>query len=112
MTVRSLKIEGKELVIMPRADFDALMERAGTMPKLPKPAKDGSVPAVAYARADIAREVVRRRIAAGMTQQELARRVGVRAETISRLEAGKHVPRLETMERIDRVLPPLRGRCA
>ena len=37
---------------------------------------------------DIAREVVRRRIAAGMTQQELARRVGVRPETISRLEWG------------------------
>jgi DNA-binding XRE family transcriptional regulator len=109
MTVRTLKIEGKELVVMPRADFDALMERAGVIPRLPKAAKDGSVPAVEYARADIAREVIRRRIAAGLSQQELARRVGVRSETISRLEAGKHVPRLETMERIDRALPALKG---
>jgi predicted transcriptional regulator len=81
------------------------MKRSSAMPALPKAAKDGSVPALEYARADIAREVVRRRIAAGLPQQELARRVGVRAETISRLEAGKHVPRTETMERIDRVLP-------
>ena len=88
-----------------RRDFDALIERSGVMPALPKRAKDGSVPALEFARANVAREVIRRRIAAGWTQQELARRVGVRAETISRLEAAKHVPRIETMERIDRVLP-------
>jgi DNA-binding XRE family transcriptional regulator len=103
-----LNIEGKDLVVLSRADFDDLMERAGVMPPLPRAAKDGSVPAVDFARADIAREVVRRRIAAGMTQQELARRVGVRPETISRLEAGKHLPRNETMVRIDRALPALK----
>src|SRR6266545_4594194 len=107
MTVQTVKIQGKELVILPRKDFDILMERAGRLPPLPKPAKDGSVPALDFARADIGREVIRRRIAAGLTQQQLAKSVGVRSETISRLEAGKHVPRLETMERIDRVLPPL-----
>jgi DNA-binding XRE family transcriptional regulator len=108
MIARMVRIEGKELVILSRADFDDLMEKAGVMPPLPRKAKDGSVPAVEFARADIAREVVRRRIAAGMTQQELAKRVGIRAETISRLEAGKHLPRIETMERIDRALPPLK----
>ncbi|MDB5331259.1 MAG: hypothetical protein JWP03_2410 [Phycisphaerales bacterium] len=108
MTARIVNIEGKELVILSRADFDALMEKAGVMPPLPRAAKDGSVPAIEFARADIAREVVRRRIAAGMTQQELARRVGVRPETISRLEAGKHLPRTETIERIDRALPALK----
>jgi DNA-binding XRE family transcriptional regulator len=103
-----VKIDGKELVIMSRSDFDSLMEKTGVMPRLPKPAKDGSVPALPFAAADIAREVIRRRIAAGLTQQELAKRVGVRPETISRLESAKHLPRIETMERIDRVLPPLK----
>ncbi len=107
MAVRMIKIDGKELVIMSRSDFDSLMEKTGVMPRLPKPAKDGSVPALQFAAADIAREVIRRRIAAGMTQQELAKRVGVRPETISRLESAKHLPRIETIERIDRVLPPL-----
>jgi DNA-binding XRE family transcriptional regulator len=67
-----------------------------------------SLPALQFAAADIAREAIHRRIAAGMTQQELAKRVGVRPETISRLESAKHLPRIETMERIDRVLPPPR----
>jgi hypothetical protein len=48
------------------------------MPPLPKIGKDGSVVATEYARADIAREGVRRRTGAGMARQELARRVGVR----------------------------------
>ncbi|MGD0463600.1 MAG: helix-turn-helix transcriptional regulator [Tepidisphaeraceae bacterium] len=96
-------------MILSRAEFDVLMEKAGVMPPLPRIAKDGSAPAIEYARADIAREVVRRRIAAGMTQQELARRVGVRPETISRLEAGKHLPRTETIERIERALPALKA---
>jgi DNA-binding XRE family transcriptional regulator len=110
MTARIVNIEGKELVILSRAEFDRLMEKAGVMPSLPRAAKDGSVPAIEYARADIAREVVRRRIAAGLTQQELAKRVGVRPETISRLEAGKHLPRTETIARIDRVLPALKAK--
>jgi len=105
MTARTVKIEGKELVILSRADFDDLMQKAGVMPRLPKAAKDGSVPAVEFALTNIAREVVKRRIAAGMTQQELAKRIGVKLETISRLEAGKGVPRASTMERIDRILP-------
>jgi predicted transcriptional regulator len=84
------------------------MEMAGILPPLPKIAKDGSVPALEFARADIAREIVRRRISAGLTQQELARRVGVRPETISRLEAAKHLPHAETIERIDRALPALK----
>jgi DNA-binding XRE family transcriptional regulator len=107
MTARVINIEGKELVILSRTEFDVLMEKAGVMPPLPRSDKDGSVPAIEYAQASIAREVVRRRISAGITQRELARRVGVRAETISRLEAGKHMPRVETMERIDSVLPAL-----
>jgi DNA-binding XRE family transcriptional regulator len=108
MTARIVNIEGKELVVLSRAEFDVLMEKAGVMPSLPKVARDGSVPAIEFARADVAREVVRRRISAGLSQQELAKRVGVRPETISRLEAGKHLPRTETMERIDRVLPALK----
>ncbi len=35
------------------------MEKAGVMPPFPRTAKDGSALAVEYARADIAREVLR-----------------------------------------------------
>jgi DNA-binding XRE family transcriptional regulator len=44
------------------------------------------------------------RKAAGWTQAELAARAGVRQETISRIETGKHSPGLKTMAKIDRAL--------
>jgi DNA-binding XRE family transcriptional regulator len=104
MTVQMVKIDDKELVILSRETFDELMEKAGVMPPLPPAAADGSRPAVAFAEASIARDVVRRRIAAGWTQREQAKRAGVRSETISRLEAAKHIPTEETILRIEKAL--------
>jgi DNA-binding XRE family transcriptional regulator len=104
MTVKTVEIDGKELFILTREAFDELMEKAGVMPPLPPAAADGSRLAVPFAKASIARRFVRRRIAAGLTQRELAKRAGVRGETISRLEAGKHVPTEETLLRIDNAL--------
>jgi transcriptional regulator with XRE-family HTH domain len=44
------------------------------------------------------------RKAAGLTQQELATRAGIRQETLSRIESGKHTPTLRTLKKIDRAL--------
>jgi len=44
------------------------------------------------------------RIAAGLTQEELAEKVNVRRETIIRLEAGKYNPSLKLAIDISRVL--------
>jgi DNA-binding XRE family transcriptional regulator len=74
------------------------------LPPLPAADAQGNRPAIDFARASIAREIVRDRRAAGLTQQELARRAGVRQETISRLESGKHSPTVRTVEKIDAVL--------
>ncbi|MBL8822759.1 MAG: helix-turn-helix transcriptional regulator [Planctomycetia bacterium] len=52
----------------------------------------------------MARNIMQRRQAAGLTQEELAKLAGVRQETISRLESGKHSPTLRTLEKLDRVL--------
>ncbi len=64
----------------------------------------GNRPAVAFARVSIARSIIRDRQAAGLSQQELARRAGVRQETVSRIESGKHSPTVRTVEKVDRVL--------
>ena len=104
MAMPSVHVDRNDRVVLSRRDFDELMERAGVLPALPRAARDGSRPAIAAAEAHIARAVVCRRIAAGLTQQELARRAGVRYETISRLEGAKHVPRQETILRIDQAL--------
>ncbi len=74
------------------------------LPPLPPADEHGHYPAIATARAIIARQIIRGRKAAGWTQAELAARAGVRQETISRLETGKHSPGLKTMAKIDRVL--------
>src|SRR5690242_5884673 len=58
-------------------------------PPLPAPDRNGNVPAVAFARAVIARDIIRDRRAAGLTQAELARRAGVRVETLNRIEKGR-----------------------
>ena len=74
------------------------------LPALPPADENGHYPAIETARAIIARQVIRARKAVGWTQAELAGRAGVRQETISRIETGKHSPGLKTMAKIDRAL--------
>ena len=52
----------------------------------------------------MAQEIIRARRKLGLTQAELARRAGIRAETLNRIEQGKHSPNLRTMQKIDRAL--------
>jgi DNA-binding XRE family transcriptional regulator len=80
------------------------LPRAGHCLPIEADHKHGNRDAIAFANAAIGRDLVTRRIAAGWTQKELAKRAGVRLETISRLEAGKHAPTRETMTRLDGAL--------
>lgn len=79
-------------------------EQTESRAELPPADAQGNRPAVAFARASVARSVYDERMAAGLSQQELARLSGVRQETISRIESGKHSPTVRTIEKIDRVL--------
>src|SRR5437899_2411377 len=91
-----------------RTQFDQrpklLEDRDPDLPALPPADERGQFPAVETARVIIARQVIRGRKAAGWTQAELAVRAGVRQETISRIETGKHSPGLKTMAKIDGAL--------
>lgn len=104
MTIQTIPAVNDELVVIRRRDFDALMEKAGVLPARPKPDKNGNVDAFEAIDVCIARSLISDRIKRGWTQTELARRSGVRLETISRLEAGKHVARRETILKLDRAL--------
>jgi ribosome-binding protein aMBF1 (putative translation factor) len=102
---RYVMVEARELRRLKRLAAQA--EGAGrpdAMPQYPPADKHGNRPAVEYARVSIARTIVEDRKAAGLSQQELARLAGVRQETISRLESGKHSPTVRTVEKIDRAL--------
>jgi predicted transcriptional regulator len=74
------------------------------LPAFPPANAKGNRPAVAFARVSIARKIIEQRRALGISQQELARMAGVRQETISRLESGKHSPTIRTVDKIDQAL--------
>jgi ribosome-binding protein aMBF1 (putative translation factor) len=80
------------------------------LPPLPKPDADGNVPALQYARASLARKLIVERRARGWSQAELARRAGVRVETINRLEKAKHTADHATAGKIQNALDPNRQR--
>lgn len=52
----------------------------------------------------LGRNLAARRKALGLTQAQVAERLGVDTETLSRFERGKHVPSLLTLERLAAVL--------
>jgi predicted transcriptional regulator len=76
----------------------------------PKADKQGRFPALEYARASLARDVIRDRRAAGLTQQELAELAGTRQETISRIEGGNYTASHKLIERIEAALKAARKR--
>ncbi|MGA2441269.1 MAG: helix-turn-helix transcriptional regulator [Tepidisphaeraceae bacterium] len=106
MTVQSITIYGKRFVLVPMRDFKALEKRANTqvLPKLPDPLPNGNYPAIETLRAIYARKLIQERESAGLSQSELARRAGIRPETINRLERGKHSPDTSTLAKITRAL--------
>jgi DNA-binding XRE family transcriptional regulator len=106
MDVQRVRLEGREYVILPREEYERLLglARVAGMPALPAPDRAGNFPAVEYARASIARDIVKSRVAAGLTQRELARLAGVRVETLCRVETGKRTASTATIAKIDRAL--------
>ncbi|MGD0541519.1 MAG: helix-turn-helix transcriptional regulator [Tepidisphaeraceae bacterium] len=111
MGAATVTIDGKRFVILPETEYERL--RGGPpggepkLPPLPKQQPNGNYPAIEYARAVTARDIILARRRLGLSQLELARRSGVRAETLSRIERAKMTPSVATMQKIDRVLTKL-----
>ncbi len=102
---RFVLVEERELSRLERLAAKAeVRSDATTLPDWPPADAQGRRPALAFARVSIARSIVEERRAAGLTQEELAKRTGLRQETICRLESGKHSPTVRTVAKIERVL--------
>jgi DNA-binding XRE family transcriptional regulator len=80
------------------------LAKAALLPAMPEADAEGNVPAVPFARTTIARGIIRDRVGAGLNQKELARRAGIRVETLCRIETGRHTSSVETIQRIHRAL--------
>jgi DNA-binding XRE family transcriptional regulator len=101
--------DGKRFVVLPENEYERMRELARELadsagPALPQPDGKGNVPAAEYARASLARKLILARRRAGLTQIELARRSGIRPETLCRIEKGKSLPDAATFQRIHRAL--------
>jgi DNA-binding XRE family transcriptional regulator len=82
-------------------------------PRCPSPTdKHGRFPAFQYARISLARDLIRDRRGAGLSQQQLADLAGIRQETLLRIETGKHTASPRTVDKIMRVIEAERRRSA
>ncbi|MGA2798709.1 MAG: helix-turn-helix transcriptional regulator [Thermoguttaceae bacterium] len=109
IAIQTLTIAGQRFVVIPENQYRQLLGE-NREPPLPEADAKGNYPAVESARIVLARQIIRRRRAAGLTQSDLARLSGVRVETISRLEHGKHSPNVATVDKLVRILKGMEGK--
>lgn len=102
----TVRLNGEEFVILSKREFVRLarLARMSEHPHSPPRDPDGNYPAVDYARASIARTLVRERVRAGLTQRQLARLAGLRPETVCRIEKGRNTPATATIAKLERAL--------
>jgi len=113
-----LELEGRRFVVLPAMEYDRLCRQAGEssdlieddLPPLPRPDKNGRFPALQYARISLARDLIRNRKGVGLSQQQLADLAGIRQETLSRIETGKHTANPKTVDKIMCVIEAQRRR--
>ena len=116
--LQRIEVEGKRFVLLPETEYDRLCRGAGEavatedadLPALPKPDKHGRFPAIQYARISLARDLIRDRNGVRLSQQRLADLAGIRQETLSRIENGKHTANPRTVDKIMRVIEAERRR--
>jgi DNA-binding XRE family transcriptional regulator len=94
----------KRLVVLEEAEYERLSRIADEWePRLPEANERGNFPLEALATV-LARDILSARRRLGLTQAELARRAGIRPETLNRIEQGKHAASVATVDKIDRAL--------
>ena len=105
VAAKRVVVQGKRMVMLAEREFDRLLMKAEEWePLMPERNADGTYPAVEYARASLARKIIRHRRRLGLSQAELARRAGIAAETLNRIEQGKRTPSVASIEKIDKAL--------
>jgi ribosome-binding protein aMBF1 (putative translation factor) len=109
MILQKMTIGGKRCVAIEAVEFRRLERLAkqaekSSLPPFPVADAKGNVPALEYMQASIARDIIKERRALGLSQERLAELAGLRQETVSRIESGKHSPTVRTVDKIEQAL--------
>jgi ribosome-binding protein aMBF1 (putative translation factor) len=108
--MKTIVDKGHKYVLVPVETWTRIASGKIAMPPLPAADRDGNVDALEFARATIARGIIRDRVAAGLSQAELARRSGMQAAVLNRIEKGKVIPDESTVRKIDAALAGREGK--
>ena len=104
----TLTVNGKTFVLVPASEYRALIRRASAsdarLPPKPKPLANGNYDAIATMRAIIARDLIRDRRKAKLSQRDLALAAKVPQSTVARIESGKFSPRPGTLKKLYSVM--------
>jgi len=95
-----LELDGVRYVIVRESVFEYLCEKAGIGQQGESVGEEPLDDDLGLDRKTLAEKLVRRRRAAGLSQVELARRAGVRPETLNRIERGRTTPDFATVRRL------------
>jgi DNA-binding XRE family transcriptional regulator len=103
MEHQTIRRNGKQFVLVPVEDYRSWTDNDG-LPPLPPVDEDGNSNAIEFARAAIARTLIADRRRANLSQQQLAKLAGVRQETISRIESGKHTATVRVIDKLSHAI--------
>ena len=92
--VKEIRVGHKTFCLVKKSDYLKLVRKA----------EGRYVDAIEFGRASIGRGLRRDRIDAGLKQTEVARRAGIRVETLCRLERGRGNPTVATVKAITRAI--------
>ncbi len=109
---QSVELDGVRYVILRESVFDALCRQAGVPSADVPPDKAASSSGLDMDQPALAQKLVARRRSAGLSQAELARRAGVRPETLNRIERGRTTPDFATIRKLVVAMNDAERHCA
>lgn len=101
-TIQCERVElgGIRYVILQETLFDQLCQKAGVAGTRSATSGELAISDLGMDNTSMAAKLIRRRQVAGLTQAGLARRAGIRPETLNRIERGRTTPDFATIRKL------------
>jgi DNA-binding XRE family transcriptional regulator len=97
---RTVELDGVRYVIVRESEFEWLCRTAGLRREPPIGEDETDATGIDLDRSSLAEKLARRRRACGLSQADLARRAGIRPETLNRIERGRTTPDFATVRKL------------